>query len=99
MPTRTVYRAAAARTLGPFHSTTATSGSSTVLIESTATPFKTTILSDERFEDYHVYRPAAVAADDAWRAVSSYDSATGQFTVDRPYTSTPTRSTATPTRR
>lgn len=84
MPTRLTYRQAAARALGPFHAGTATSGSTLALVEATATPFKTSIASDERFENYHLYRPAA-AADDKWRTVKTYDAANGQFTVDRLY--------------
>jgi hypothetical protein len=89
MPTRTTYRQAGARALGPFFSGSATSGSTTALLECAASPFKTTISADERFENYCLYRPSAVLAADKTRTVKTYDAAAGQFTADNPWTNNP----------
>lgn len=87
MATRATYRAAAARAFGDnnYKTGTATSGSTTSVVEVAAYPFKTAILSDELYEDYYIYRASAATATDKVRRVSTYESATGQLTADLVY--------------
>jgi len=69
--------------LGGFLASTATSGSSTTLVDTTW-PVKTTLVVDEQWKDAWIFRPAAVAADKV-RIVDTYTPSTGTFTVDNPY--------------
>ncbi len=73
---------------GGFLSSTATSGSSTTLVD-TAWPVKTTLVVDEQWKDAWLLRPAAAAAADRVRLVDTYTASTGTFTVDNAYTNAP----------
>jgi len=57
----------------------------------TTWPFKSTVVQNERFEHYTIHRPAAAAATDRVRTVTTggYDPSTGHFTPDQIWTNEP----------
>ena len=90
MPSLTTYRQTSARRLGSYAEGTATSGSTSSIIEIATSPFISTIEQDDRYTDWWVMVPAAVAAADrVARRVKEGDASTGQFTIDNPVTTTP----------
>src|SRR3990167_5538395 len=80
MSTKTTYRQAAARLIGPYTSGTATSGSTTAQLEDTGN-LKTTLAQDDLYTDQYLYRPSAVSTshpdDDRVRIIDSYDASNG----------------------
>lgn len=87
--TLTQYRAAAAQELGPFETSTATSGSSTSVLECTAALFQSTIDQSQLYKDYYLFRPNAVLASDQVRQVDTYTPATGMLVPDKVWTNSP----------
>lgn len=87
--TRKQARQFIAQELGPWHESTATSGSSTSVLEDTAWPIKSTTQSDQAYKDHFLFRPAAANAGDLERSVATYDGPTGLLTPDRVWTAEP----------
>lgn len=77
--------------LGSYAQGTATSGSTTALLEATGWPFKSSLTVDDLYSDHFIFRPNAVAAADKMRLVSNggYDPSTGQITPDQAWTNAP----------
>ena len=88
MSTLTAYRRAIAPLLGPYYQGSATSGSTTSILEATAAPFKTALDAAAFFEDYFIFRPSASNADKT-RIVHLYDPVSGQLTADRVWGTAP----------
>jgi len=86
MPTLTNYRRRFARLAGEYQSGTATSGSTTGLLEATAWPFKSNLSKATWLKDMYLYRAAAAATGDLVRQIITYAPATGKMTPDQTYT-------------
>lgn len=89
MPTLTQIRQEAAQLIGPFLSSTATSGSTTSQLEDTAWPVFSSLSQASLFQDGWIYRPAAVAAADKSRIVSTYTPGSGLMLPDKTWTNAP----------
>lgn len=89
MPTLKQFRQAVASRLGPFVAGAATAGSQN-LLEATAWPFKSSLVQDDLYADYFLFRPAAQAGDKT-RVVAAggYAPALGRFTPDLTWTLAP----------
>lgn len=89
--TLTQIRRYVAPRLGSYAQGTATSGSTTALMEATAWPFKSSLTVDDLYVDHFLFRPAAVAAADKMRLIGNagYTPSTGQLTPDQAWTNAP----------
>lgn len=86
MPTLTTYRQRAAQELGEYVAGTATSGSTTSVVECTTWPFRSSLDTNDEYKDQWLLRPAAGTATDKVRYVKDVDRSTGKLTPDQTYT-------------
>lgn len=89
MATLTTYRQTLAPLLGSFHTGTATSGSSTSILECTSSLFKSSISQDSLYQYKWLLRPAASDSTDKVRVISSYVASSGYLYPDKAYTNSP----------
>lgn len=83
------YYAALAPEMGEDFRSTATSGSSTVQLEDTSWPIKSTLDRDGEYNGYLLWRPNAANATDKVRFVKSYTASTGILSPDHDWTNAP----------
>src|SRR3990167_10037089 len=86
--TLTQIRRYVAPRIGSYAQGTATSGSTTAVLEVTAWPFKSSLVQDDLYADHFIFRPDAVTATDKVRLVSNegYTPSTGLLTPDQTWT-------------
>lgn len=89
MPTRLTYRQRAAKELGIFHSSTATSGSTVSVLEDATWPVTSTISQDDYYTNCFLLRPNATTASDRVRLIKTYTPTTGQLTPDKTWSVNP----------
>lgn len=89
MTTLLSYYLALAAELGDDFSSTATSGSTTSVLEDTAWPVQSTLDADDEFNNQIIWRPSAAATADAVRIVKSALRSVGQITPDHSWTNGP----------
>lgn len=82
LPSLADIRRFTAALIGDYREGTATSGSSTSVLECTTRPFKSTISQDDMLKDQVVYIPTASIHTDRERVVASYTATTGLITPD-----------------
>ncbi len=92
MPTLTEFRRDVARSFGGYVQSTATSGCTTVLLNDTSATLYSSIASAQLYEDWWIFRPAAVLAADKVRRVAVYAPTTGAITPDLAWTNAPATS-------
>ena len=83
------YYTALAAELGDDFSSTATSGSTTAVLEDTAWPIKSSLDTDDEYNGQILWRPNAVLTGDQVRIVKSATRATGLVTPDASWTNSP----------
>lgn len=89
MPTKTTFRRAAAKLIGPYRDGTATAGSTTAQLEDATWPMKTSRQVDDLYVDQFVYLPTALVATDYVRIVDTYTPAAGVIIPDLPWSASP----------
>ena len=88
MATLTAIRQLMAKELADFLASTATSGTTTTLTDTTW-PANSTLSTDDYWQDAYLFRPNAVAGGDKVRIVKTYTPAGGIFTPDTTWTNSP----------
>ena len=86
MPAFEEYSQQIGKLLGAYHTGTATSGTTSTLVDENS--LQSTLDIDALFDDYYLLRPDAASDNDRVRIVGEYSPATGTVTPDRTYTNT-----------
>lgn len=83
MPSRTNYRQWLSQELTGRENTYTVNASGNTTTTAVVDALKSSIVMDQRYQDFFLYGPALATADDRLRQIATYTASTGTLTVDR----------------